>query len=210
MNTPFRLLIGGLTASCLLLGVATGQAHAQVIFSGSAGTGANVYYFDLDFRDFSAPQYYAFKYFSNASTLTVADVLQGLTAVPTFTLITHTDPALGLSLDGLAFDGKTKYNDFAGNNSGQPNGYWSQWISLDNAASWQYAASGIGTQTLNAGQWAGTSWTGDYLTVSDAAPRVPLASTAAPEPSTLALALVGLIGAEGVRRRRRRTAPSVR
>ena len=178
-------------------------ATAQPLISGTAGSGTNSYFFALDFRDFSAPQSYAFEYRSNSTSLLFSGILQGLSSVPTFSIQTHVDPNFGLSLDGIAFAGKVKFNVFGGANSGEPNGYWSQWNS-PNGVNWKTDDFGIGSQSVAAGQWVGASWTANFLTVSDAAPRVPLAAIAAPEPGTFTLLAVGGISGLGIVLRRRR------
>jgi hypothetical protein len=194
-------LTGGLLAVTL-----SRPAAGQTLIAGSAGSGINAFYFALDFRDFSAPQNYAFEYRSNSTSLFFADILQGLAAVPTFSTRIGDGGSFGLSLNGIAFAGKEKFNDFNGSNSGEPNGYWSQWNS-PNGTDWAANELGISAQTVTAGQWAGASWTANYLTVTDAAPRVPLAATAAaPEPGTLTLLAVGAISGAGIVLRRRKTA----
>jgi hypothetical protein len=190
--------VGFLTA----LSAGAKTADAQII---SAGSGANSYYFALDFRDFATPQFYTFEYKSNSTSLLFSDVLQGLTSVPTFSIQTHVDPNFGLSLDGIAYAGKTKFNDFNGNNSGEPNGYWSQWQST-NGTAWSYTDFGIGSQSVAAGQWVGASWTANFLTTTDTAPRVAASTGAALEPGTFTLLSVGgITGAGIVLRRRRKT-----
>ena len=205
-HTRFAAIFSaGLVATLATITLAQ-PAAAQPLIAGSAGSGTNAYYFALDFRDFSAPQFYAFEFRSNSTSLLFSDVLQGLSTVPTFSTHISNSPQFGLSLDGIAFAGKEKFN-FNGNNSGEPNGYWSQWNSPD-AISWDYNGGGIGSQPVAAGRWVGASWTANYLTVTDAAPRVALAASAiAPEPDTFTLLAVGgITGAGIVLRRRRRTA----
>lgn len=193
VSSPLRRL----TATLLVLAATAAAASAQTpLISGEAGTGVNTFYFDVDFRDFSGSQYYAFAYYSNAATLTFADILSGLSTVPTFSAQTS-NTSFGLSLDGISYDGKTKNGSSDGGV-----GYWSQWRLLD-GTEWKYNEDGIGTQVLNAGQWAGASWVADYRTVSPVEPRVALTSGAAsPEPVSAALALFGGVGVVAVRRRR--------
>ena len=185
--------------------------HAEPLISGTAGTGANTFFFTLDFYDFAAPQSYAFAYKSDQSTLTFEQILNGLTAVPTFSIQTSQFAGLGTSLNGISYDGKTKFNDFNGNNSGEPNGYFNQWRSptgLD--GTWtSNDENGISTQMISAGSYAGASWVSDFNTVRAASvpPRTPqVAAVAAPEPGTLALLLLGgtSAGATVLARRRRK------
>ena len=201
-----------------LASVLSPAAYADPLLSGTAGTGTNTFYFTLDFRDFPAPQSYAFAYKSNASSLTFEQILQGLTGIPTFTTRIGAPGMFGASLNGLGFAGKEKYNTFAStvpgapNNSGEPYGYFSQWNSptgLD--GSWISDSVGISFQPINAGQYAGASWVADYRAVtSDTTPRPrtpQVAVAAAPEPSALALLTIfgsGTGASVLVRRRKRK------
>ena len=183
-------------------------AHADPLLSGTAGSGANTFFFTLDFRDFAAPQSYAFAFKSDQSTLTFEQVLNGLTAVPTFSLQTSPTASFGTSLDGISYAGKTKFNVFGGANSGEPNGYFSQWSSptgLD--GTWAENQVGISFQTVNAGNYVGASWVSDFNNPA-LPPRTPqAAAAAAPEPGTLALLLMGGgTGAAGLGLVRRRKA----
>ncbi len=192
----------------LLVGLAsfTGvqSAAAQPVLAGSAGTGNNSYYFALDFRDFAAPQYYAFEYRSSRTSLFFADVLQGLASVPTFSTRISDSGTFGLSLNGIAFAGKEKFAIFQGENSGEPNGFWSQWNS-PNGVNWAVNDFGISGQTVAAGQWVGASWVSDFNTSTGTPPRVDFAaSNAAPEPGTLALLAIGAVSGAGIVLRRRR------
>ena len=183
--------------------------HAAPLISGTAGTGANTFFFTLDFYDFAAPQSYAFAYKSDQSTLTFEQILNGLTAVPTFSIQTSQFAGLGTSLNGISYDGKTKFNVFGGANSGEPNGYFSQWRSptgLD--GDWIFNRdNGISSQPINAGQYAGASWLSDFRNAA-LPPRTPQVGTsaAAPEPGTLVLLLLGgtSAGATVLARRRRK------
>jgi len=204
MRSSFRskCLAALLSASAVALPIAS---HAQTpLISGTAGSGSNTYFFVMDFRDFSAPQEYAFTYKSNSATLSFESILVGLDSVPTFNALISTGSPFGDSLDGLAYTGKTKFNDFAGSNSGEPNGFWSQWNSAT-GSSWTEDNSGISGQIISAGQWAGASWTSDFNTVTNAAPRVPTGADAAPEPGALVLLASGALGViVPIARRRRR------
>lgn len=193
-------------AAAALAACACPAARAQEpLITAFAGTGANTYFFVMDFRDFAAPQSYAFGLRSSASSLTFQQVLDGLGAVPTFTTRISNSAQFGPSLNGLGFAGKEKFNVFGGENSGEPNGYWAQWNSPTGAPnSWAFNDFGIGTQTVAAGQWVGASWTADFTTVADAPPRVPLAVNAAPEPGALGLIVAGAGAAFALVRRRRR------
>lgn len=179
--------------------------HAEPLISGTAGTGANTFFFTLDFRDFAAPQSYAFAYKSSQSTVTFEQILNGLTAVPTFSIQTSQFAGLGTSLNGISYDGKTKFNVFGGSNSGEPNGYFSQWNSptgLD--GTWAQNNVGISLQTINAGQYVGASWLSDFNNAA-LPPRTPqVAAAAAPEPGSLALLLLGGTSAGGMVLARRR------
>jgi hypothetical protein len=199
-----RTQISFLTSIATLAALATTAGAQTPNISGTAGSGSNTYFFVMDFRDFAAPQSYAFTFKTNAASETFEQILQGLAPVPTFSSLIATGSQFGDSLNGLAYAGKTKFNDFAGNNSGEPNGYWSQWNGTD-GATWSSDQVGISSQSISAGQWAGASWTSDFNTVTDAAPRTPfLTAGAAPEPTALALviATLPLAGAAIIRRRR--------
>jgi hypothetical protein len=179
-------------------------AAAQPVIAGSAGSGTNSYYFALDFRDFAAPQFYAFEYRSNSTSLFFADVLQGLASVPTFSTRISDSGSLGLSLNGIAFAGKEKFAVYLGENSGEPNGYWSQWNS-PNGTNWFVNNFGISGQPVAAGQWVGASWVNDFNTSTATAPRVAFAvSDAAPEPGSLTLLAIGAVSGAGIVLRRRR------
>jgi hypothetical protein len=200
-------LLAALIAPALLAAARPAAAQSSP-FDGTAGSGSYRYFFALDFRDFAAPQFYAFEYLSTAPQLTFADVLQGLQAgVPGFSIrTTNYGGSLGLSLDGITFGTKEKFNDFAGSNSGEPNGYWSQWNSLT-GVSWAGNDFGISTQTVAANTWVGASWVSDYNTVTGVAPRVTpaaLAAAAVPESGAAGLLALGVAcaGVAVVRRRR--------
>ncbi len=183
-----RLLLTTVVAAALA--AAPRMASADPLLSGTAGTGANTFYFTLDFRDFSAPQSYAFAYKSNATTLTFEQILNGLASgVPTFTTRISQSAQFGASLNGLGFAGKEKYNIFGGANSGEPNGYFSQWNSLTGLdGSWNSDLVGISNQTIGVNQYVGASWLADYTAGSALPPRTPqIGAAAAPEPGTLAL-----------------------
>ena len=203
----FRRRLTAALLPIIALAAASPVAHAQnPLISAFAGTGSNTYFFAMDFRDFAAPQSCAFGFRSNAASLTFQQILQGLAPVPTFSAQISVDPTFGASLNGLSYSGKTKFNDFAGNNSGEPNGYWSQWNS-PNGINWNFDDFGIGGQSIGAGQWVGASWTSDFNTVTDAPPRVPqITSTAAPEPASCGLLVLGggLLSGQLCARRRRR------
>ena len=192
-----------LTALLPVVLLSAGMASAQTPnLAGTVGTGTNTFYFALDFRDFTAPQFYSFAVKSNATTLKFDTLLSQLTTLPGFTTRISDGGSFGLSLDGIGYAGKEKYNNFAGLDSGEPFGYWGQYNS-QNGTAWNFNDFGISQQpSISAGQYFGASWVHDYRTDNGAAPRVTFA-TSAPEPGTCALLLSGgLMGVAVVRRRR--------
>ena len=189
-------------SSLAILGLSSGARAQTPLLSGTAGSGSNAYFFVMDFRDFATPQSYAFKFLANATTETFEQILNGLAPVPTFSTLIAPGTTFGDSLNGLTYAAKTKFNDFNGHNSGEPNGYWSQWNS-SNGVSWLSDNVGITNQSINAGQYVGASWLNDFNNTA-VAPRTPFAIAAAPEPGTASLLLFSFSGVAAFVGRRRR------
>lgn len=227
MSPLFRLraAFAALMAFALLvLPASVAQAQITPLISAYVGTQtatSRLGFLVLDFNDAGPnPERYAFGYYyeGNPSNATLLQLLQATLTGPNGFQQTG---AANNRVSLLGYNNRVKFNDFAGNNSGEPNGYWNLWLGFD-GVTWANSNFGTrdatfsdtpvfstnpfsGTQELSGASWHGWRWVGDFNTETAQAPRTPLAaSVAAPEPAT-ALLLLPIVAGAVVRRRRHRS-----
>ncbi len=194
-------------------------AHADPLISAFIGTPtatSKTAYFVMDFNDPGPkPEAYTFKW-NYEGAKTAQDFPVALASALTGAKGFQQTGAAANFITSMGFNGRTLFNDFAGNNSGDPNGYWNLWLGFD-GANWTNSQFGIATinlsntpsytfnsftqqNELSSASWIGFRWASGTA----AAPRVPQAVTAVPETGTLVLAFGGaclLLGGIVARRR---------
>lgn len=198
--------VAALVAASLSLCSVASAAPLITAFIGTPSPTSRQAFFVLDFNDSGAnPETYAFGYNYEGSKTAQDFVLalaDSVTGVPGFVQTGATNNFV----TRFGYNGREKFNDFAGNNSGDPNGYWNLWLGFD-GATWTNAQFGIadialsdtpqfstnpfsGTSELSSAKWTGFRWT----VGTAAAPRTPQIAVAVPESGTLLLAIIGAAG----------------
>ena len=202
---PFAALAALLLALCV-----ASVAQAQPIISAFIGTPtatSKIGYFVLDFDDAGlTPETYAFGW-NYEGTKTGADLIVALQDALTGANGFQQAGAESNFVTKLGYNGRSKFNDFGGNNSGDPNGYWNFWLGLD-GANWTSSEFGVaditlsdtliyktnpftGEESLAGASWLGGRWVKDFNTETAEAPRTPGIAVAAPEPATLGYEVLG-------------------
>jgi hypothetical protein len=221
-----RLVFSRVAALLVFVSLFAAGARAQepvvAAWIGTPTTTSKVGYFVLDFDDPGPnPEVYTFGYYYEG-TPTGRDFILALEGALTGANGFRQTGAANNFLTRLGYNGRAKFNDFAGNNSGDPNGFWNLWLGFD-GLSWtsaQFGAADVtlsdtpvfrrnpfsGTDELAGAKWHGWRWLPDFTTGTARAPRpaFTVGSANAPEPSVALL--VGLGGLLVVAARGRRGA----
>lgn len=202
-----------------ILPLVLAAAHADPLISAWIGTQTStskVGYFVMDFNDTGAnPETYAFGW-NYEGTKTDADFIQELAASLTGTNGFVQEGIENNFLTKLGYSGREKFNDFGGNNSGDPDGFWSLWQGFDGLTwtSSQFGATDVrlsdtplytfntftGQNELSGSSWHGWRWEPEFAPDAPA-PRTPLTGVVVPEAGTLVLGLMGIAGAGLMARR---------
>lgn len=155
--------------------LASAARAGNVLFSGSAGSGASTSYLVVDSGTFN----FAFSYHYDGQK-TAADMLTDLDAGVPGLDITLSDYGAGsIFVDTFAYPPMPVTGTFGT--------YWSYWLS-DDGGTWDYSQVGAGQRTLSDGSWDGWSFVPSF-TVDAVAPRVP--ANPVPEPSSV-VTLLGM------------------
>ncbi|MCC6485680.1 MAG: PEP-CTERM sorting domain-containing protein [Armatimonadetes bacterium] len=170
-----RILLAA-TAAVAAMSLVNRVYAGDVLFSGSAGNGANTSYLVID----SGTYNFAFTYHYDGAK-TAADMLTDLDAgVPGLDIGLSDYGGGSIFVDTFAYPPMPVTGTFGT--------YWSYWLSDDGAA-WNYSQVGAGQRVLSDGSWDGWSFVPSFTTDA-VAPRVP--TNPVPEPSSVvALLSVG-------------------
>ena len=194
-------------ASFALSGAARAQAPLITSWIGTPSATSKIGYFVLDFNDVGpGPEVYTFGWHYEGSQ-TDSDFIVALQGALNGPGGFEQTGAPGSFISKLGYNNRTKFNDFGGNNSGEPNGFWNLWLGFD-GQSWTSAQFGADLVTLSdtpvftfnpftnanelsGAQWHGWRWVGDFL-IETAQPPRPVFASSAPEPAILPLMALAL------------------
>lgn len=214
LTNSYRTTLVALAAT-LLLGLS--QAAAATMdtyrFEGSYGSGANRVALIADFGSGSQADSYAFEVRFDSPSINGLELMSAISTGTggLFNYTTDDSYSYGLLINSLAYGARSVVS----NSQSDPT--LNYWVSNDAGQSWTQpwvALQYVDLQTNDTLGWTSEliTWycnydTGDWYSLPDFAdwhrPTVPLATTATPEPSTLALALTGFIALAWQWRRRR-------
>ena len=212
MSCLFRFAAPLLCAATFTISCAANAAPLITAFIGTPSPTTNTAYFVLDFNDTGAnPEVYNFGWHYDGNK-TASDFIVALgTSLTGANGFQQTGGEVGF-VTRMGYNGRALFNDFGGNNSGDPNGYWNLWLGFD-GATWtnsQFGASSItlsGTPTFDASNklttasWTGWRWLRDFTTDTPAAPRTAQVAVV-PEAGTFALLGVGCWVLSAARRKK--------